>query len=213
MNIHDRIRAAREKARLSLTEVAQQLGVSRQAADDWEKKAVPRRERLQQFAQLTGVDVDWLLTGNSASLALGDKYVFIRRYVPTRTDPGSPAVAAHVSITAFANDDDTYAFRRDWIARRGLSEKALTVVLAPDALMAPTFQQADPLLVNTDDVLLTDNAVYAFEHAGAVFVRRCFARLDGQLALHVDSGSRPDEVVARDALTVIGRIVTASITL
>lgn len=212
MNIHSRIRAAREKAKLSLNEVARRMDVSRQAATAWEEEggSLPRRKNLNLLADVLNVSVDWLLTGNDANLDLGGKYVFIRRYIPKK-DRGEADLASHVSVAGWKNDEDTYAFRTDWIERRGLRPLALTMVECNDDLMEPTFYKGDPLLVNTDATTIEDRGVYAFDHPSGVQVRRCFVRLDNLIVLHVDSGKRPDEVITPGSFEVIGRVVTAMV--
>lgn len=65
MGIHDRIKEAREQAGISQTELARLLGVTRSACSQWESSGgtAPRRERLEQLAQLLGVSFEWLATG------------------------------------------------------------------------------------------------------------------------------------------------------
>lgn len=69
MGIHDRIREAREQAGVSQTELARLLGVTRSACSQWESATgtAPRRERLEQLAQLLGVSFEWLATGRGGS--------------------------------------------------------------------------------------------------------------------------------------------------
>ena len=68
MAIHDRIREAREQAGVSQTELARLLGVTRSACSQWEsvQGTAPRRQRLEQLAQLLGVSFEWLATGRGA---------------------------------------------------------------------------------------------------------------------------------------------------
>lgn len=69
MGIHDRIREAREQAGISQTELARLLGVTRSACSQWESTGgtAPRRERLEQLAQLLGVSFEWLATGRGGN--------------------------------------------------------------------------------------------------------------------------------------------------
>jgi len=69
MGIHDRIREAREQAGISQTELARLLNVTRSACSQWESAhgTAPRRERLEQLAQLLGVSFEWLATGRGGS--------------------------------------------------------------------------------------------------------------------------------------------------
>ena len=65
MNIGQRIQQAREKSGMSQTRLAELLGVTRSACSQWESGSgtSPRRERLEQLAQLLSVNYEWLATG------------------------------------------------------------------------------------------------------------------------------------------------------
>ena len=67
MMIGARIRQARERSGLSQTALAHKLGITRSACSQWEadEGTAPRRERLEQLAQLLGVSFEWLATGNA----------------------------------------------------------------------------------------------------------------------------------------------------
>jgi phage repressor protein C with HTH and peptisase S24 domain len=59
-----RIRVARQRARLSQEDVAEPLGISRNAVSLWESDdSKPERDRLPVLARTLHVDVNWLLTG------------------------------------------------------------------------------------------------------------------------------------------------------
>jgi len=65
MSINARIRQARKAAGLSQSRLAKLLGVTRSACSQWESSqgTVPRRERLEQLAELLDVSYEWLATG------------------------------------------------------------------------------------------------------------------------------------------------------
>lgn len=59
-----RLRTARQRAGLTLEQVGRHVGVSPQAVQQWEKdRTEPSAERLNTIAQLTAVNIQWLLTG------------------------------------------------------------------------------------------------------------------------------------------------------
>ncbi|MGH8120607.1 MAG: helix-turn-helix domain-containing protein [Gammaproteobacteria bacterium] len=65
MSINARVRQARKAAGLSQAGLAKLLGVTRSACSQWESAqgTVPRRDRLEQLANLLGVSYEWLATG------------------------------------------------------------------------------------------------------------------------------------------------------
>ena len=72
MKLSTRIRTARMRARMSQTELAELLGVSRSAVGNWESakgRVSPSSERLSELALATGVSYEWLATGRGTLLA------------------------------------------------------------------------------------------------------------------------------------------------
>lgn len=62
MILADKIIALRKKAGWSQEELAEQLGVSRQAVSKWEgAQSVPDMERILQMSKVFGVTTDYLL--------------------------------------------------------------------------------------------------------------------------------------------------------
>ena len=66
MNIGERITALRKERSISQAELANRLGVSRQAVSKWEQgSSSPDTAKLIQLAELLGTDVEYLATGIS----------------------------------------------------------------------------------------------------------------------------------------------------
>lgn len=91
MSIGSRIKEAREKARISQAQLARQLNITRSACSQWESEVgtAPRRERLEQIAEILGVSYEWLATGKSVasnSMPAGVEEEQGRYVVPLRTD-------------------------------------------------------------------------------------------------------------------------------
>ncbi len=64
MTIASRIIDAREKLGIKPAEFARRLGVTSQSVSQWESGATePTKENLHKIARLTGVKIDWLISG------------------------------------------------------------------------------------------------------------------------------------------------------
>lgn len=63
--INDRIRQRRKEVGLSLEYIADAIGISYQAVQQWERKGgtTPRRKRMQELSRLLQTTVQWLETG------------------------------------------------------------------------------------------------------------------------------------------------------
>lgn len=74
MNIADRIRELRKNKGLSQEELAEQLGVSRQAISKWEsEQSVPDIEKIILISDYFEVSTDYVLKGIELSNAIGKK--------------------------------------------------------------------------------------------------------------------------------------------
>ena len=69
MTIHRRIKERREALGLSLVQVAEELGVTWQAVQQWEEEGgtAPRRTRMEQVAKVLQTTVEYLQTGRDPS--------------------------------------------------------------------------------------------------------------------------------------------------
>jgi transcriptional regulator with XRE-family HTH domain len=74
MKLAMRIRVARRYAKLSQVELAKKLGISRGAVANWESAndAHPAASRMVKLAVLTGVSVEWLVTGRGRMIHESD---------------------------------------------------------------------------------------------------------------------------------------------
>jgi len=62
----DRLRKAREFAGLHATQLADEIGIGRNSVSNYENgHTKPRRPVLQAWAMRTGVDYEWLVTGQA----------------------------------------------------------------------------------------------------------------------------------------------------
>lgn len=74
-NMANRIRRARALARVSQSQLAAQVGVTRSAVAQWESKANvrPSMDHLSSVAIVTGVQFEWLATGRGSIKPEGDQ--------------------------------------------------------------------------------------------------------------------------------------------
>ncbi len=91
MNFGERIYELRNKASLSQGELADRLGVSRQAVSKWENNsAVPELDKLLNMSELFGISLDELVKGDKSekeavTVAVPDAAsVIIKQSLPTR---------------------------------------------------------------------------------------------------------------------------------
>ncbi len=69
MNIHQRIKTARENAGFDQAGLGKACGVSQQAVQKWESKGTPRTATISKIAALCGVSIEWVMNGEGTRLA------------------------------------------------------------------------------------------------------------------------------------------------
>ena len=62
-SVHERIRRARERASMTQGELAVALATQQPRVSRWERIERPRPQRIRQIAEVLGVSVTWLSTG------------------------------------------------------------------------------------------------------------------------------------------------------
>ena len=98
--IGDRLRKAREGLGLDRGQFAELTGISRGTIWNYETgKTKPRRTYLRLWAMATGVDLEWLRTGDAP---------------PSQTPPGQAAGPGRQTTTAATKDRLGAAARRHW---------------------------------------------------------------------------------------------------
>lgn len=212
MDIHSRIQQRRLELGLSAQELAEAIGISRQNVLQWElpedqKGTTPRRDRIKKVADQLKTTVEWLTSGINANVDPNDKYAFVPRYAEAKK--GVTRVDFHNEIAVHTDGQDTYAYRKDFLAGIGVEVYACRVIITNDNSMNVGSQ----LLVNTADKALCSTKLYALSTANGVLVRRVVLLTDGRVELHADHPAIGVETYQPAALpTVLGRIVAAQTT-
>jgi transcriptional regulator with XRE-family HTH domain len=213
-NIHTRIKQRRLELGLSREELGDQCGVSYQTVGKWETEdagggTAPQRARLKIVAARLKTTEAWLLTGNSDTVqaeGVAAKYAFIPPYrSPFLLE--NQRVKRHHEILALNDDEqDSYAYRIDWMRKHNLDPIHCVVVLATDDAM----ELGEQCLVDTSKRDIVAGQPYALDGKAGVRLRRLFVRYDGQVILRADNPNFPEEVAPSEELHIIGRVVAFS---
>lgn len=170
-----------------------------------------------KIAQHYGVSTDWLLSGEgqrspeltsednaaSATEALSDsgEFAFIPIY-DVEIEAGPGALNGDERIVS------RMAFRRDWLKEKTLDPSKLAVARVVGDSMTPTLSSGDMILLDLRAARARENAIYAFEVAGQIRVKRLQPLIDGSILVRSDNPSYETEMVPPaevDRLRVIGR--------
>ena len=216
-----RIIGAREELDISKAELARRVGVSRATVSMWESGQIEslRDDNLLLLAELLKVSPRWLNSGKgvrtvaaeaAAGTAIGEPaahYTFVTRVHGPRLSAGGGRISwEHEEI------DNSHAFRRDWLQRKGLAVKDCRMVSVEGDSMSPFLRSGDVVLVHVADRAIRNGEVYAIAIGDELRVKRLLRRADGGVEIHSDNPAPQYAMELIDAdqierLNVIGRVV------
>lgn len=172
------------------------------------------------LAQLCHVRYDWLAHGRGkmeealqlaepvAVYQVGDReYEFVKRVRGAVLSAGPGSVTFEVEEI-----DQSHAFRREWLRKRGLKPERCRVMEVHGESMDPYLADGDVVLVNLDDQRIQDGEVYAIAVDHEAKIKRLFKLTGGRIEVRSDNTSakyRAETIEADqlERLQIIGRVV------
>lgn len=206
MDFRDRIRLLREKKfKLSQREMAELLGIPERTYQriEQEDKDI-KTSLLLKYANL-GVNIFWLLTGEGP-MFFDEKQEYA--YIP-RIDARLGAGNVYEMVTEDVKG--LYAFRRDWLAKKG-SIRNLRLVNVYGDSMSPTLEDGDIVLVDLSRKEIIPGAIYAVRLGSGLLVKRLHPSLPkGKVRVISDNPAYgPMEVDLSDPdFEVVGKVLWA----
>lgn len=233
----ERLRLFRNRLRLTQKVFAEELGFSEPVVRYIETdRRKPSRQFLVKLAERYGVSSDWLLDGSGAMMrGVGPAFVDVLTSSADQSSVRGGEVtiegaefalirrfdlAAAAGAGSAATDEvekEPLAFRRDWLARRGLSPKTLVLIRAAGDSMLPVISDGDLVMI---DRAVTEIPVapahgrpaeiMVVRQGGDLRIKRVARPAADLYLLLSDSATHaPDAVQGEDLLhfQVIGRVV------
>lgn len=170
----------------------------------------------RQFEKELGLPTGWLdrendddvpLTGNV--IPIGERehrgYVMIPRKLVN-------LAAGDGEIVFHEENAPPLAFREEWLSKRKLKPESLVVAYASGDSMTPRIHDGDTLLIDTSEIKLRDNAIYAIRLGDELKVKRIFKRF-GSIVISSDNPRYLPQELSDDKaeeLHIIGRVVWVS---
>ncbi len=212
--IVDRIKGLMASQGLSVSELARDIGATRQAVDYWlAGRNNPSSATIGKLADRFGVSTTWLKTGKGEAHACrsvtvadeeNDSLVWIPSY----------RLAFHCGAGSEAPEwiEDTlspsFAYRREFFQARHINPRKCRRVIAEGDSM-------QPLICNGDHVLfvevpegepIKDGKVYALSYGGALRIKRLRQKINGDLTIISENPDYPPETVPAQEVDGLIRI-------
>ncbi|HYW03591.1 MAG TPA: helix-turn-helix transcriptional regulator [Gammaproteobacteria bacterium] len=185
--------------------------------------SVPGADKVVLMAKNLGVRPGWLLSGEEPMLE-ADHIQVAEGLAPYMADfalvPKYDVEASAGGGREIVSEEEVgrFAFRRDWLAERGLKADRLALIAARGDSMHPTIEPGDTLLVDLSPAPVRDG-IYVIRMGGELHVKR-LQRLPGgrakvrsdnaayeafEIPLNGEWVAENDDQVGRDR--VVGRVV------
>ncbi len=210
--IAERLKDAREAAKLTQPELAAKAGVSQGTIGNIESGLRKRPRDLLSIAAALEVSPEWLETGKGQMKAGG------KQPINLENNPDFPAIRRvkfklSAGVSGFAVDyqegnGNPLVFRRDWYVKNGYNPDKLFATYVANGSMEPGLYDGDTVVVNTAQAEPKDGHVFAVNYEGELVIKR-LVRDAGEWWLTSDNPDqrRYPRKVCHESVCIIGEIV------
>ena len=206
-----------DEKEMTQQEVANALGVSRQAVQRWESGLTIKVDNLKKLAKLFGVSVSYL-TGESereasvASPSVSESVPLGYTRVPVYSAPAgcSPSYCAQEPdfITGFVQIANTFLHTLPGVTGLG----RLSIVPSDGDSMQPTIMNRALVLIDGNQNRINRDGIFCIRTVDQLLIKRVQRNIDGTLTLISDNSRyAPVTVTAADMerTEILGRVVYA----
>lgn len=210
------ISLAIERKGLTHKQVAQALGVSRQAVTRWASGAAPTLSNLRRLAELLGVSVS-LLTGENI-VVIDEKGEPSSRVEETSDLVLIPVLDVYGSCGGGGNPGDDLSpvqligvspsAASSWPGVTGVNNLHIIHTLGDS--MEPTLKRGSSAVIDKNQTTILADGIYCLQAETRIFIKRVQVNIDGSLTLLSDNKMYPPQTIPReiaDTITVVGRLV------
>lgn len=163
----------------------------------------PKVGVVAAIASAAGVSVEWLVTGKENLATSDEEYVYITK-MDVEVSAGHGSQTPEYEVVS-----RKMAFRKDWLASRGLNERHLAIMLARGDSMEPTLPDGATLLIDTSKTDPGDG-IYIIRVDGHLFAKRVQRFPDGSIKIKSDNSIYDPFSVEKDHvsdLDIKGKVV------
>jgi phage repressor protein C with HTH and peptisase S24 domain len=200
MDIHQRIKKARNDLGLSMEDLAKQLGVAWQTVQQWEKEGgtAPKRKRLEEVAAALGKTVDYLLNGDDDS-----DYAVIP-LVDTKLSAGTGQIT-------FSQDISNYiSFRSGFLKKRGArKEKVIAFPVKGDSMEDKHIIDGSVVLIDRASQTPRNGRIYGLWLDDNIYVKETVRLKSGEWVArsHNRVKNYPDIPINLESNGLIGEVI------
>ena len=210
------ISLAIERKGLTHEQVAQALGVSRQAVTRWASGAAPTLSNLRRLAELLGVSVS-LLTGENI-VVIDEKGEPSSRVEETSDLVLIPVLDVYGSCGGGGNPGDDLSpvqligvspsAASSWPGVTGVNNLHIIHTLGDS--MEPTLKRGSSAVIDKNQTTILADGIFILQAEAKIFIKRAKVKNAGSPTLLTNNKMSPPQTIPReiaDTITVVGRLV------
>ena len=162
--IGNRIKEAREKAKLSQDELAKALKIGKRTLIDYEQnKTEPKVSILHNIAEICKISADWLILGKEETNNKVGEYKIPKLSLKASAGSG---------IQNFEISQDGYLYIPKWLFKTPQNQNNLKIIQVQGDSMEPTIKDNAYIIINTSITNLIDGAIYAILLDDQILIKR-----------------------------------------
>lgn len=198
-------RCKQARGEMDIAEAAALLGVHRNTIWNIERgESLPDAYELDLIAKTYKVTTSYLLSGHGAAQGNDEDFALVDM-LDVRVSAGGGSMNGHADVIG------RFAFKRAWLAGKGVTADSAKIIRARGDSMADRINDGDILLVNTGVKHLQQDGVYVIEIDGLDYVKllqRDFAS-GGLQIISYNQAYKAQRLTAEQAgeLRISGRVV------
>lgn len=224
---------------ISQRDLAKQLSVSEAAVSKWMATGVIGKSNIPRVSTILGIDPKLLLMevqdglrdiGDTNNMDLEDSVVTTQDFdisllFQYRDQMQQYAMIPRLNVQAHCGNgiepeavkkDNDLAFRKDWLAKKGLNYDTLEIYEVVGASMEPYLRDGDIVLIDTEDKTdIRNGEAYVIwtKVPQGIRIKRLFTTETGDIVIRSDNTDKavfPDERVPGrigDTIGILGRVV------
>lgn len=230
MTLSERIKKARDYAKLSQEDLADAVGCSIDLIRKLEQGNRKDTTFKIKIAKACGVNAEWLDTGEGAiidepiplfsrSSVKQERAEYNLDPINLEDNPDYPSIRRvnlrlSAGIVGFSIDHDIddkspIVMQRQWFESRGYNPSKLLATGVRGDSMSPGMNDGDTVVINTEDTTPVDGVAFAINYEGELTVKRLFrdAGIWWLSSDNPDQRKYPRKQCTGDLCLIIGRIV------
>ncbi len=190
-------------------DVAAELGISQATFATMKKRgAVPYKE-LMEFCARRKISINWLFFDQSAGMLVEEteKFFKIKYYSSVRASAGGGAEGFGEDYSVVTVDKLFIKSFYKNITEEELANKNIEAIHVDGESMEPTLKNGSIVFVDRDQNEITKDGIFVVSTPGGLFIKRLNRKADGSIELISDNQFYSPEILSKQEVTIVGKVI------